>query len=112
MDNITYKLRIADRLLSKRLLSAGAVLIKGLKWCGKTTTAMQVAGSSVMLANPNTLRQSRMMAENDMSILLAGDTPRLFDEWQSIPDLWDSIRDERRHVGRSHRLFERLKSYV
>ena len=94
MDTITYKPRIADRLLSKRLQSAGAVLIKGPKWCGKTTTAMQVAKSSVMLANPNTLRQSRMMAENDMSTLLAGDTPRLFDEWQSIPDLWDSIRYE------------------
>ena len=94
MDTITYKPRIADRLLSKRLQSAGAVLIKGPKWCGKTTTAMQVARSSVMLASPDILRQSRMMAENDMSTLLAGDTPRLFDEWQSIPDLWDSIRYE------------------
>lgn len=89
-----YKARIADALLAQRLKSAGAILIKGPKWCGKTTTALQVAKSSVMMANPQTLRESRLMAENDMPTLLSGETPRLFDEWQAIPDLWDSIRYE------------------
>lgn len=91
---INYKARIADALLAQRLKSAGAILIKGPKWCGKTTTALQVAKSSVMMANPQTLRESRILAETDMPTLLAGDTPRLFDEWQAIPDLWDSIRYE------------------
>ena len=92
--SFNYKVRIADALLSQRLKSAGAILIKGPKWCGKTTTALQVAKSSVMMAKPQILRESRLMAENDMSTLLAGETPRLFDEWQAIPDLWDSIRYE------------------
>ena len=92
--SLHYKARIADVLLAQRLKSAGAVLIKGPKWCGKTTTALQVAQSRVMMANPQTLRESRLMAENDMPTLLSGETPRLFDEWQAIPDLWDSIRYE------------------
>ena len=92
--DLHYKARIADALLAQRLKSAGAILIKGPKWCGKTTTALQVAKSCVMMANPQTLRESRLMAENDMPTLLSGETPRLFDEWQAIPDLWDSIRYE------------------
>ena len=56
-----YKARIADALLAQRLKSAGAILIKGPKWCGKTSTALQVAKSSVMMANPQTLRESRLM---------------------------------------------------
>ena len=94
MENVNYRHRIADGLLQKLLQSAGAVLIRGPKWCGKTTTALQVAESSVMMADPYVLRASRSMAENDMPTLLAGATPRLFDEWQAIPDLWDSIRFE------------------
>ncbi|MBQ7698513.1 MAG: ATP-binding protein [Paludibacteraceae bacterium] len=94
MAEITYKPRIADRILQDRLEEAGAVLIQGPKWCGKTTTAMRFAGSQVLLANPDTLRRSRQLAETNLSALLGGDTPRLFDEWQTIPDLWDSIRSE------------------
>ncbi|MBR1785849.1 MAG: ATP-binding protein [Paludibacteraceae bacterium] len=99
MEDLVYKPRIADARLDFLLRTAGAVLIKGPKWCGKTTTAQQIAQSQVMMADPQILRESRQMAENDMPTLLAGQTPRLFDEWQAIPDLWDSIRSEvdRRH---------------
>ena len=79
MAEANYKPRIADRLLKDRLEEAGAVLVQGPKWCGKTTTAMRVAGSKVLLANPDTLRRCRQLAETNMSALLAGDTPRLFD---------------------------------
>jgi len=94
MDSITYKPRIADVMLERLMRSAGAVLIEGPKWCGKSTTAMQISKSKVMMALPEVLRESRRMAETDMSTLLSGETPRLFDEWQAIPDLWDSIRYE------------------
>ncbi len=94
MSETNYRPRIADRLLKDRLEEAGAVLVQGPKWCGKTTTAMRVAGSMVLLAHPDTLRRCRQLAETNMSALLAGNTPRLFDEWQTIPDLWDGIRYE------------------
>ncbi|MBQ7697895.1 MAG: ATP-binding protein [Paludibacteraceae bacterium] len=94
MDPITYKPRIADEMLSRLLRSSGAVLIQGPKWCGKSTTALQVAKSKVMMALPEVLRESKRLAETDMPTLLSGETPRLFDEWQAIPDLWDSIRYE------------------
>ena len=94
MAQIQYKKRIADQMLQERLQETGAVLIQGPKWCGKTTTALQQAGSSVMLANPQTLATTAQLAHTDMSYLLSGETPRLFDEWQSIPELWDSIRYE------------------
>lgn len=94
MNTINYKSRIADEMLSRLLRSSGAVLIQGPKWCGKSTTALQVAKSKVMMALPEVLRESKRLAETDMPTLLNGETPRLFDEWQAIPDLWDSIRYE------------------
>ena len=94
MANNTYKTRIADQILSKRLEEVGAVLIEGPKWCGKTTTALQQARSAVMLANPETLQKSKVMIATNAPYLLSGDTPRLFDEWQTVPELWDNIRYE------------------
>lgn len=90
MNTINYKSRIADEMLSRLLRSSGAVLIQGPKWCGKSTTALQVAKSKVMMALPEVLRESKRLAETDMPTLLNGETPRLFDEWQAIPDLWYS----------------------
>ena len=89
-----YKKRIADQLVAERLEEVGAVLIEGPKWCGKTTTALQQAKSTVMLANPEELQKSKIMIATDASRLLNGATPRLFDEWQTIPELWDNIRYE------------------
>lgn len=89
-----YKPRIADRLLARRLAGKGAVLIEGPKWCGKTTTARQLARSVLDLGDTEVLRQSKQMMEISSKTLLQGDTPRLIDEWQTIPELWDTIRHE------------------
>ena len=89
-----YKPRIADRLLVRKLAGKGAVLIEGPKWCGKTTTARQQARSLLDLGDTEVLKQSRQMMEISSKTLLQGDTPRLIDEWQTIPELWDSIRNE------------------
>ena len=97
-----YKSRIADRLLAKRLASKGAVLIEGPKWCGKTTTAEQQAGSILYMDDPAALEANLQMAEIDPSVLLEGETPRLIDEWQLAPKLWDTVRfevDHRHDVG-------------
>lgn len=97
-----YKKRVADRLLADSLEVAGAVLVQGPKWCGKTTTCEQIARSKVMLGNPITFQNSQAMVQINISGLLSGDTPRLFDEWQTIPELWDAIRyevDQRSECG-------------
>lgn len=94
MSEKVYKKRIVDQLLSERLEEVGAVLIEGPKWCGKTTTAIQQAKSKVMLAHPETLQKSQTMLAINATRLLNGDTPRLFDEWQTLPELWDNIRYE------------------
>jgi len=87
-----YKKRVADRLLAKKLKSAGAVLIEGPKWCGKTTTAEQIAASILYMDEPEKKEQNLRMAEIKPSVLLTGEAPRLIDEWQIAPTLWDSIR--------------------
>ncbi|MCH4208085.1 MAG: DUF4143 domain-containing protein [Solobacterium sp.] len=87
-----YKKRVADKLLERKLKSAGAVLIEGPKWCGKTTTAEQIAASVLYMDEPEKKEQNLRMAEIKPSVLLAGKKPRLIDEWQIAPTLWDSIR--------------------
>lgn len=87
-----YKARIADEVLRKRLLGKGAVLIEGPKWCGKTTTAEQEAGSILYMADPEKEKQNLTMAEVNPKRLLQGETPRLIDEWQIAPKLWDAVR--------------------
>lgn len=87
-----YRARIVDEILEFKLKSKGAVLIEGAKWCGKTTTASQVANS--MLLIQENLTQNREMAELSPARLLQGETPRLIDEWQLAPQLWDAVRVE------------------
>lgn len=87
-----YKKRIADELLKRKLRAKGAVLVQGPKWCGKTTTAEQIAASSIYMDEPEKKVQYRHLAEVNISQLLSGDAPRLIDEWQTIPQLWDAIR--------------------
>ena len=89
-----YKQRIADRLLKRKVLGKGAVLIEGPKWCGKTTTAKQLAKSVLDLGDASVLKQSAQMIEISPKSLLDGTTPRLIDEWQALPPIWDSIRSE------------------
>ncbi len=92
-----YKNRIADKILEKKLKGKGAVLIQGTKWCGKTTTAEQIAKSILYMAKPEDKEQNLMLADINPSTLLEGDTPRLIDEWQIAPKLWDAIRFEIDH---------------
>lgn len=92
-----YKARIADKILSRRLKSVGAVLIQGPKWCGKTTTAEQQAQSVVYMDDPELIAQNIELAKLSPKNLLAGATPRLIDEWQLAPQLWDAARFEIDH---------------
>lgn len=87
-----YRARIADEMLSDMLDAMGAVLIEGPKACGKTTTAEQQAKSIIYMNDPSRQTHYRQMAEMDISLLLEGDTPRLIDEWQEVPQFWDAIR--------------------
>jgi len=92
-----YRPRIADAILEHKLEGMGAVLIEGPKWCGKTTTAERIAKSFLYMDDPETKAQNLSMAELSPKRLLRGDTPRLIDEWQLVPQLWDTIRFEADH---------------
>lgn len=94
-----YRKRIADDILRRKLEGKGAVLIEGPKWCGKTTTAEQIAGSVLYMDDPEKKEQNITMAELNPKRLLQGATPRLIDEWQLAPKLWDAIRFEVDHRG-------------
>ena len=97
-----YRQRIMDKLLAQKLQAKGAVLIEGPKWCGKTTTAEEIATSKVMLARPDTKEQFKSLLEIDMDTALSGAPPMLIDEWQTVPKLWDAVRytvDHRREMG-------------
>lgn len=92
-------MRIADDILKRKLEGKGAVLIEGPKWCGKTTTAEQIASSILYMDAPETKAQNITMSELNPKRLLKGETPRLIDEWQLAPKLWDAIRFEVDHRG-------------
>lgn len=97
-----YRHRIMDGLLEKKLQAKGAVLIEGPKWCGKTTTAEEIAASKIMLARADVKNNFKNLLEIDADAALAGDTPMLIDEWQTVPKLWDAVRyavDHRRAMG-------------
>lgn len=95
----TYRKRIADVMLKRKLEGKGAVLIEGPKWCGKTTTAEQLAGSILYMDDPEKMEQNIAMSQLSPKRLLKGATPRLIDEWQLAPKLWDAIRFEVDHRG-------------
>ncbi len=92
-DMGTYKPRIADKILADKLESAGGVLIQGPKWCGKTTTAEQHAQSVLYMSDIENMEMAQVGVKN----LLQGATPRLVDEWQVAPQLWDAARHEIDH---------------
>jgi hypothetical protein len=97
-----YRARIADDILKRKLEGKGAVLIEGPKWCGKTTTAEQLAASILYMDEPEQKERNITMSELSPKRLLKGATPRLIDEWQLAPKLWDTIRfevDHREELG-------------
>lgn len=92
-----YKPRITDKLLERKLAGKGAVLLEGPKWCGKTTTAEQIAKSVLYMSETGKVEQNKQLAKLNPALLLKGDKPRLIDEWQVAPCLWDSVRFESDH---------------
>lgn len=93
-SSVAYKPRVTDRVLQEQLEASGVVLIQGPKWCGKTTTAEQQAKSVLYMDDPRTRKTNLLLAESDPEILFRGATPRLIDEWQLAPKLWDAARFE------------------
>lgn len=99
---INYKTRVSDKLIVRKLKGKGAVLIEGPKWCGKTTSAKQIAKSVLYMADPSNEKQNVLLADVNPQLLLEGEVPRLIDEWQIAPKLWDAVRfevDERSAEG-------------
>ena len=94
----TYRRRILDDLIARRSQTAGAILVEGIKWCGKTTTCEQAAKSVVYLDDPDKREHNLLMAKIRPSEILDGATPRLIDEWQQAPQLWDAIRHRVDHA--------------
>lgn len=95
MEN--YKSRIIESTLSEKLRSKGAILIEGPKWCGKTTTGEYFAKSVLYMNHPKNKMTNLLLADADPTALLEGEKPRLIDEWQIAPSLWDTIRFEVDH---------------
>jgi predicted AAA+ superfamily ATPase len=97
-----YINRTIDTTIELKLKVTGGIVIRGPKWCGKTTSAKQFAKSVLDLQNIKTLENNLRLAENDISLLLDGDSPRLIDEWQVIPKIWNAVRndiDEKNEMG-------------
>jgi predicted AAA+ superfamily ATPase len=102
MSKKTYRERLCDAELQLALSASGAVLIEGAKWCGKTSTASHASKSAVYMQDPDTAIANLAMADTKPSLLLKGETPRLLDEWQVAPVLWDAVRftvDQRGECG-------------
>ncbi len=94
-----YLPRIADNILKNKLEYMSAVIIEGPKYCGKSTTAKQIARSVIELQNPDNKIQYDNINDTKPSLFLQGDKPRLFDEWQMYPVIWDSIRTDVDNTG-------------
>ena len=89
---MAYIKRIIDKTVAEKLLLMGCVVVRGPKWCGKTTTAEQFAKSVIELQDPVEGEKYKEIAENNIKLLLEGENPRLIDEWQLIPGIWNAIR--------------------
>ena len=97
MKPSNYKPRIVDGQIENALSTFGAVCVEGPKWCGKTWTSDFHAKSKIELGDPSGNFQNRQLAELDPKLVLGGDTPRLIDEWQEVPSIWDAVRYEVDH---------------
>lgn len=103
MENVNYRPRFIDKYIDEMLETFGALCIEGPKWCGKSWTSAYHSSSVISLANPNDNFQNRRMAEMNPALVLDGAEPRLVDEWQVVPPIWDAVRyrvDESPQKGR------------
>ena len=87
-----YKPRIIDDIIEKYLINFGAICIEGPKWCGKTWTSSFHSNSAIYLGDPSGNFQNRNLAQISPDIVLEGENPRLIDEWQEVPSIWDAVR--------------------
>lgn len=94
MERKDYKPRLIDKRLDDFLTAAGAVVVEGPKWCGKTWTSSQHSNSEFLIGSAEGNFQNKRLAELAPETVLAGDTPRMLDEWQEVPLLWDAVRVE------------------
>lgn len=97
-----YQKRLIDKVLTQKLRSCAAVVLQGSRGCGKTMTAKQIVKSEFTLASEQVREAAAMMVDMDSKTMLAGDVPRLIDEWQRVPRIWDEVRsevDDRGQVG-------------
>lgn len=92
MEREDYRPRLIDNIIDSYLEAFGAVCVEGPKWCGKTWTSSYHCKSEIMLGNPDGNLQNRQLAQMSPSLVLEGETPRLIDEWQEVPQLWDAVR--------------------
>lgn len=89
-----YRNRIIDSIIETYLIISGAVCIEGPKWCGKTWTSSHHANSEYLVGDPNNNFSNRQLAELNPTLILQGETPRMIDEWQEVPAIWDAVRAE------------------
>ena len=94
MRNDKYRPRLIDKKIDEYLKAFGAVCVEGAKWCGKTWTSAFHAESQILIGNPENNFQNRKLAEMSPELILGGETPRLKDEWQEVPPIWDAVRYE------------------
>lgn len=91
---MSYYKRIIDDVIKEKLEITGGIVIKGPKWCGKTTSAKQISNSVLDLQNEKNKKKNKEIAEYDISLLLKGEKPRLIDEWQVIPEIWNMVKTD------------------
>lgn len=94
MKNEKYMPRLIDKKIDEYLSAFGALCIEGAKWCGKTCSSAYHSNSEILIGDPDNNFQNRKLAEMSPSIVLEGEVPRLIDEWQEVPPLWDAVRFE------------------
>ena len=97
-----YLPRIVDDILIRKLKGRGAVLIQGPKWCGKTWTSSYHSKSEIKLGDPAGNFQNRQLAQLAPDAVLEGENPRLIDEWQEVPPIWDAVRREPLRLNVAH----------
>ncbi|MCR5660805.1 MAG: DUF4143 domain-containing protein [bacterium] len=94
VNKALYRQRIIDAEVEKYLANFGAVCVEGPKWCGKTWTSSYHSQSELLVGDPANNFQNRHLAEISPALVLEGETPRLIDEWQEVPSIWDAVRYE------------------